>query len=89
MYQPETQLYIEIISQAMRDALGLSADPSYNPYTKAQALAWFNENDKHFRFVCTIIGLEPSYVIRSLSKFNKQKKNFVRNFTKDRTNLIE
>ena len=89
MYQPETQLYIEIISQAMRDALGLSADPSYNPYTKAQALAWFNENDKHFRFVCTIIGLEPSYVIRSLSKFNKQKKNFVRNFTKDRTNLTE
>ncbi len=73
----------------MRDALGLSADPSYNPYTKAQALAWFNENDKHFRFVCTIIGLEPSYVIRSLSKFSKQKKNFVRNFTKDRTNLIE
>ena len=73
----------------MRDALGLSADPSYNPYTKAQALAWFNENDKHFRFVCTIIGLEPSYVIRSLSKFNKQKKNFVRNFTKDRTNLTE
>ncbi len=73
----------------MRDALGLSADPSYNPYTKAQALAWFNENDKHFRFVCTIIGLEPSYVIRSLSKFHKQKKNFVRNFTKDRTNLIE
>ena len=86
MYIPETQLYIEVISQAMRDALGMSGDQGYNPYVKAQAVAWFNEDNPHFKFVCTTVGLSPGYVIKLKDKFAIEKKNFVRSLGTGRTN---
>ena len=89
MYLPETQLYIEVISQAMRDALGMSGDQGYNPYVKAQAVAWFDVNNRNFKFVCTTVGLSPAYVIKLKDKFATEKKNFVRNFKKDRNTLIK
>lgn len=86
MYIPETQLYIEVISQAMRDALGMSGDQGYNPYVKAQAVAWFNEDNPNFQFVCTTIGLSPGYVIKLKDKFATEKKNFVRSLPISRKN---
>jgi hypothetical protein len=86
MYIPETQLYVEIISQAMRDALGLSGDPQYNQFVKSQARAWFDENDPDFQYVCHLMGMEPKRVINTLKKFAKEKKNFVRNFRIDPKN---
>ena len=86
MYIPETQLYVEIISQAMRDALGLSGDPQFNQFIKSQARAWFDVNDPDFIFICHLTGMEPKSVIKTLQKFSKEKKNFVRNFKIDRKN---
>ena len=86
MYIPETQLYVEIISQAMRDALGLSGDPQYNQFIKSQARAWFDVSDPDFIYICHLMGMEPTSVIKTLQKFSKEKKNFVRNFKIDRKN---
>ena len=80
MYIPETQLYIEVISQAMRDALGMSADQGYNPYVKAQAIAWFDRDNPNFNFICTSVGLSPAYVIKLLKKFGTEKKKLREEF---------
>jgi len=73
----------------MRDALGMSGDQGYNPYVKAQAIAWFDKDNPNFNFICTTVGLSPAYVIKLLKKFGTEKKNFVRSFKINPTNWIE
>ena len=80
MYIPETQLYVEIISQAMRDALGLSGDPQYNQFVKSQARAWFDVNDPDFIYICHLMGMDPKRVIKTLQKFSKEKKKLREEF---------
>lgn len=61
----EQRLAMAVIVTAARDAVGLkSVNESADARTLNQkaAIAWFRSGDDDFKEVCTLAGLEPSYV---------------------------
>ena len=85
MQVPEISLYVAIINQALKDALGLSGDPHYNFQTKAQAQAWFNRDNEDLITICDIMDIEPLSLIKLYKKFQVKKKLYSERFIISRT----
>lgn len=76
------QLYIEIITQLILDALGISTHPFYqnrygNNQDKKDARLWLRKQNHDFQFICQMAGLVPSYVLKKYKflQANKTKLN--------------
>lgn len=78
----EQQLYIEILTQLILDALGITTHPFYykrfgTEQDKKDAQKWLKKHNQDFQFICQMAGLVPSYVLKKY-KFlqnNKRKIN--------------
>jgi hypothetical protein len=78
----EQKLYIEILTQLILDALGITTHPFYHKrfgteQDKKDARQWLKKHNQDFQFICQMAGLVPSYVLKKY-KFlqnNKRKIN--------------
>lgn len=83
------QIYIEIITQLILDALGITTHPFYknrygNNQNKKEARLWLRKQNKDFQFICQMAGLVPTYVLKKYkflqankSKINKLIKTYI------------
>tara|TARA_R110002050_G_scaffold113960_2_gene229178 strand:- start:1193 stop:1459 length:267 start_codon:yes stop_codon:yes gene_type:complete len=87
MFIPEESLYIAVISQAMKDAIGIAGDPDINnhPERKEQAENWFNLQDDDFLYICETLSVKPTNIINMLEDLRTEKKNFNQRFKISRT----
>ena len=76
------QLYIEIITQLVLDALSITTHPFYQKrygtnLDKKQAQLWFRKHNADFQFICHMAGLSPSYTLKKYKflQANKRKIN--------------
>jgi hypothetical protein len=73
------RLYCAVITRAILDN-SFRTSPNYNDSDIViceEAKMWFHSED--FKYICSIIDLEPSIVIRINEKFKKTKKKFAQN----------
>ena len=85
MFVPEESLYIAVISQAMKDAIGVAGDPDNKKKKKEQAISWFDLEDDDFLFICETLDVEPENIIKLLNDLCTEKKNFNSRFKISRT----
>lgn len=78
----EQRLYIEILTQLILDALGITTHPFYNnrfgtEQDKKDARQWLKKHNQDFQFICQMAGLVPSYVLKKYKflQSNKRKIN--------------
>jgi len=83
------QLYIEILTQLILDALGITTHPFYqnrygNNQDKKQAKLWLRKQNKDFQFICQLAELSPTYVLKKYKflqankgKINKLIKSYI------------
>lgn len=76
------ELYKEIITQQILDALGITTHPFYknrfgSNKDKIEAKKWLKKNNQDFQFICQMAGLIPSYVLKKYKflQSNKRKIN--------------
>lgn len=75
-------LYKEIITQQILDALGITTHPFYknrfgSNKDKIEAKKWLKKQNQDFQFICQMAGLIPSYVLKKYKflQSNKRKIN--------------
>ena len=83
------QLYIEILTQLILDALGVTTHPFYqnrygNNQDKKQAKLWLRKQNKDFQLICQLAKLSPTYVLKKYKflqnnkgKINKLIKSYI------------
>lgn len=75
----ERALWLSVIAQALTDATcDLSLYKSVSTYSRAEqdkrmALAWLRSGNDHFRYVCSLAGVEPYDVLRLVSQMIASK----------------
>lgn len=68
---PEQRLMMAIITTAVADILGTGpvSHPSERERYRREALNWFENDSRDFRYVCQVAGLEPEHVRKSVLEF--------------------
>ena len=67
MRSPEQRMFLNVITQAIHDAV-YKGDDRYYSYHRDQAIAWLTSNSIDFRVVCRLADLDPDYTHLKMSK---------------------
>jgi len=66
--EPELTLWIEVLSQAVRDCFTHVSRTNITWFERDQARDFLIKDGKHFRLVCELAGRDPSYVQEKIKK---------------------